>query len=98
MRMLLDRFGSSGRMRMRNVRWNVAERYCPLARWRLCPMTRQKAWKPLRFRSTGRNDSGRVGRRTFRREQPWGAGRFLRQSRLRLLRSASRRPNRRRDG
>lgn len=92
MRYLSDRLGTTGRLRFRNVKWNVAERYCPLARWCLCPMTRQKAWRPLRLGEARRNDSGRIGRRTFRREQPWGAGRSHRHSRLNPPRTAPRRP------
>lgn len=90
MRFLSDRSGATGQLRFRNVSWNTAERHCPLARWRLCPMTRQKAWRPLRFREAAGYGSDRIGRRTFRREQPWGAGRSHRHSRLSPPRPASR--------
>ena len=94
MRFLSDRSGAAGQLRFRNVSWSVAERYCPLARWCLCPMTRQKAWRPLRFREAARYDSDRIGRRTFRREQPWGAGRWHRHARPGPSRPASRSPGR----
>ena len=96
MRFLVDRSGRFGQLRFRNVSWGVAERYCPLAMWCLCPMTRQKAWKPLRCKEPLKTGAEGVGMRTFRRERPWGEGRSHRHPRLNRVRVSSRKPGWRR--